>query len=262
MELISANLKKRLIHERNILKELVKRDLKLKYKDSVLGFAWTILNPLLMMIVLNVVFSEMFNRNIANFPVYVLIGRIFYSFFSDSTKAALTGITKSAGILKKIAVPTYLFPASRVCSMFVTFLLSFVALFGVMLVTGAPFGPHIILIIIPLIYIFLLSYGVGLFMATLTVFFRDMEHLYAVVLTLLTYVSAIFYPISLLPDVFEKWIFLNPLYVCILTARTILLEGTMAGWKWQVLGITYGLLSCLVGWLFYRRNKHRFIFMI
>ena len=151
-----------------LLKQLVKKNLTSKYKDSVLGILWSFFNPLLIMIVFTAIFSMLFGRNIDNYPVYFLSGRLLYDFFSSGSKGAMNSIKKNSGILKKIYVPKYMFAVSAVCYEFVNFLISFAILFGVMIVTGAEFHPTLILSLIPIGLLFMLVFGLGLILAVFT----------------------------------------------------------------------------------------------
>ena len=170
---------------RYLLYELIKKDIKLKYRSSVLGVLWTLLEPLLTMIVLTVVFSGLLGKGDDNFPVYILCGRLLYSFFSAGTKTALKSIRKNSSTIKKVYVPKYMYPLASTLSSYIIFLISLIVLVGVALyeqvkITGAIFGA-----IFPLIMIFFLTLGVGLILAVLDVFFRDLEYLWTVILMLI-----------------------------------------------------------------------------
>ncbi|MBQ2227163.1 MAG: ABC transporter permease, partial [Methanobrevibacter sp.] len=159
-----------------LLKELVKRDLTSKYKDSVLGILWSFLNPLLIMLVFTAIFSMLFGRQIENYPVYFLSGRVIYDFYSAATKGAMRSIKSNANLLKKIYVPKYMFSISTICYEFINFLISFVILFGVMLITGAQFHLTSILAIVPIFLLVLLIFGIGLILAVCNTYFTDIGH--------------------------------------------------------------------------------------
>lgn len=160
-----------------LLQLLVERDLKVKYRRSVLGYFWSILNPLLMMIILTIVFSTVFRFDIPNYPVYLLAGQLIYSFFAEATSMALGAVLDGAALIKKVYLPKYIFPLSRVLSSFTSILLSLCALFFVMIITGVEF--HLTLLLLPLamIYILIFSIGIGLIMSAGVVFFRDLKYL-------------------------------------------------------------------------------------
>ena len=182
-----------------LLKQLVKKNLTSKYKDSVLGILWSFFNPLLIMIVFTAIFSMLFGRNIDNYPVYFLSGRLLYDFFSAGSKGAMNSIKRNSGILKKIFVPKYMFAVSAVCYEFINFLISFVILFGVMIFTGAQFHPTLLLSIIPIIFLFILVFGLGLILSVCNTYFSDIGYLYNVFTLILMYASALFYPIEVVP---------------------------------------------------------------
>lgn len=202
-----------------LLKQLVKKNLTSKYKDSVLGILWSFFNPLLIMIVFTAIFSMLFGRNIDNYPVYFLSGRLLYDFFSAGSKGAMNSIKKNSGILKKIYVPKYMFAVSAVCYEFVNFLISFAILFGVMIVTGAQFHPTLILSLIPIALLFILVFGLGLILAVCNTYFSDIGYLYNVFTLILMYSSALFYPIEVVPVRVQILFTLNPVYTAISTFR-------------------------------------------
>ena len=155
-----------------LLFELVSRDLKTKYRRSVLGVLWTVLNPLGMMLVMTVVFSTVFRQNIENFPVYLMCGQLVFNFFNEASNMAMTSILGNASLIKKVYVPKYLFPLSRVCSSLVNMLTSFIALIIVIIVTRTPVTWTIITAVFPVLYVSMFAFGVGLVLATAVVTFR------------------------------------------------------------------------------------------
>lgn len=202
-----------------LLKQLVKKNLTSKYKDSVLGILWSFFNPLLIMIVFTAIFSMLFGRNIDNYPVYFLSGRLLYDFFSAGSKGAMTSIKRNSGILKKIYVPKYMFAVSAVCYEFINFIISFVILFGVMIFTGAQFHPTLLLSIIPIIFLFILVFGLGLILSVCNTYFSDIGYLYNVFTLILMYASALFYPIEVVPARVQILFTLNPVYAAISSFR-------------------------------------------
>ena len=212
---------------RFLLIQLVKRDIQVKYRSSVLGIFWSFLEPLLTMILMTVIFSFIFKRAIPNFPVYYLIGRIAFQLFSQGSMGAMKSIISNTNIIKSVYVPKYLYALSTVLSSFVTFLLSLIILVAVMIATHVPFTIYIIFASLPIILLLLLTLGIGLILATITVFFRDVEHLYGVLVTMLMYASAVFYPASIIPPNFQFILTINPIYAIISCIRTVILDGTL-----------------------------------
>lgn len=208
-----------------LLKELVKKDLTSKYKDSVLGILWSFLNPLLIMLVFTAIFSMLFGRSIENYPVYFLTGRVIFDFYNTATKGAMRSIKRNSNLLKKIYVPKYMFSVSTICYEFINFLISFVILFGVMFITGAAFHWTIILSIIPIVFLLCLIFGVGLILAVCNTYFTDVGHLYNVFTLVLMYSSALFYPMEIVPPTVQRIFTLNPVYSAISCFRDCISYG-------------------------------------
>ncbi len=246
----------------DLLIELVLRDIKVKYKRSVLGFAWSILNPLLMMIVMSVVFSTIFRSDIKNFPMYLITGQVIFSFFSEATNSAMMSIIGNGGLIKKVYIPKYIFPLSKVMFSFSNMIFSLVAVVIVAIATKLPITPVILLFPLPLIYVFLFSLGIGLLLASYAVFFRDLLHLYGIILLIWTYLTPIFYPITILPPNIRLLLKFNPLYVFISNFREIVLYGNVPSLFSNLLCIAYAILALIIGTLAFRRTKDKFIFYI
>lgn len=259
---------------RYLLGELAKKNIKLKYRRSYLGILWTMIEPLLTMIVLSVVFGELLGRNRQDpafvgvpFPVYVLTGRLLYSFFSSATNSAMKSIRSNSGMIKKVYVPKYMYPLSGIISNFVIFLISLVVLVAVMaffLFTGsykAHINGYMLLSLIPLLNLFMLAIGVGLILATLCVFFRDVEYLWSVCLMLIMYCSAIFYFASSLSTDKQFLIKLNPLFGIINNFRRTLfghpLDMTLLGYSMGV-----SVIALLVGGFMFYKKQDTFILNI
>lgn len=239
-----------------LLKELIVRDLKIKYRRSVLGYLWSILNPLMLMIVLTIVFSTMFRFDIPNYPVYLLTGQLIFNFFSEGTNMAMVSILGGASLIKKVYLPKYIFPLSRVLSCFTTMTFSLVALFIVMIATDASYHITIILLPVILFYILIFTIGVSLMLSVLVVYFRDVQYLYGVFLTALNYLTPIFYPVSVLPDWLKELMVLNPMYNFIEFFRKIMLYGTWPTFVDHLLCILYALLALVLGvWVFNKKQK-------
>ena len=244
--------------------ELIKKDIKLKYRSSILGLFWTLLEPLLTMIVLTLVFSELLGRGDRYYPVYILSGRLLYSFFSGGTKAALKSIRSHGAMIAKVYVPKYMYPAATIVSNYVIFLLSLIVLMGVGAVMKVKPTLHLFGAILPLTILLVLTLGVGLLLATLNVFFRDLEYLWTVALMLIMYTCAIFYKIDGIKH--HLWIFkYNPLYSVIVNFRNTVLYSVygqaMDMWHlWYSMGVSVLLLA--VGLVVFWRKQDRFILYV
>ena len=247
---------------RYLLIELVKRDIKIRYRRSVLGIFWSFLNPLLMMIVLTIIFQTFFAHNIANYPVYMLTGKIVFDFYGSGSTAAMRSIKGNAAIIKKVYVPKYMYSLSTVLSNFVTFALSLIVLFGVMIATNAIFSVYILFAILPIFLLFIFTTGVGLVLATVTVFFRDMEHLYSVFVTMLMYGSAIFYPIDIVPESYRFLFELNPVYAMMSLCRDSFLYGRMFDLNTLLYSAVVSVVMLVLGIVLFYKYQDKFILYI
>lgn len=245
-----------------LLKELVQRDLKVRYRHSVLGMLWTILNPLLMMVVLTVVFSNMFKTDIDNFSVYVLIGQIVFGCITEGTTQGMNSIVWNANLINKVYIPKYLFPLSRIVSSLVNFSFSFIAMIIVMLVTQSPFYITIFTIWIPVFYMLVFELGLSLLLCTINVFFRDIQHLYSVFTTVWMYLSVIFYSIDILPDWLQVVVVLNPAYKYISFIREIVMYGTFPSLATNISCVAAAIVSLVIGTLIFKKYQDRFILYI
>lgn len=247
---------------RPLLNELVARDIKIKYRRSVLGVLWTLLNPLCMMIVLSIVFSNIFRFGIENFPIYLLAGQVIFNFFSDSTTTSMSAIISNASLIKKIYVPKYLFVISRILSSIINLCASFCAMLIVMVVLRVELHYTVLLVWIPLIILIVFSLGVGLLLAALTVKFRDIMHLYSVFVTALMYLTPVIYSISLLPETIKKIVMLNPLTNILIMFRNIMMYNTMPSWTSILLGVIEATAMLLIGLRVFYKMQDEFILNI
>lgn len=246
-----------------LLYELVKKGIKLKYRRSYLGIFWTLLEPLLTMIVLSYVFGSLYGKSDHTFPVYVLTGRLLYSFFSSSTKAAMKSIQNNAKMIKKVYVPKYIYPLSGVIYNYIIFLISLIVLFGVAVVLKVKPTVYLFQSIIPLLLIFIMSLGVGLILATLNVFFRDLEYLWSVGLMLIMYSCAIFYEPARLMKTGHEWVFaVNPVYHVIANFREAVLYGQPLSMQYLIPSLIFSFGTLIIGIFVFYKNQDKFILHI
>ena len=225
---------------RFLLSELVKKGIKLKYRRSYLGMIWSMLEPLLTMIVLTIVFGTLYGNTDRTFPVYILTGRLLYSFFSQSTKAALKSIRQNSAMIKKVYVPKYLYPLSSVLFNYVIFLIS----------------------LIVLILILIMSYGCGMILATIGVFFRDMEYLWSVALMLVMYTCAIFYyPEKLLKSGWAWILKYNPLY-CVIDIFRCSVFGKAMNIHYFAYALIFSVVAMVIGLFCFKKKQDDFILYI
>ncbi len=245
-----------------LLFSLVQRDLKIKYRRSVLGIAWSVLNPLLMMVVITAVFTTVFKSNIEHFPIYYLTGYLFFSFVTESTNLAMNSVVNAASLIKKVYIPKYIFPISKCMFGFVNMLFAFSATIIVMLVLKVPFKLSFLAFPIPMLYLFVFAVGLSLFLAAANVFFRDVGHLYGVFTTAWMYLTPVFYPMEILPAGMMEIMRFNPLYHYILYFRAIVLDGHVPDVRTNLICIGFSLIMLLIGVLFFKRKQDKFILYI
>lgn len=244
---------------RYLLYELIKKDIKLKYRSSVLGVLWTLLEPLLTMIILTLVFSNLLGRGDENFPVYILCGRLLYNYFSNSTKTALKSVRKHGNMISKVYVPKYMYPLASVISNYVIFLISMIVLFGVMVYERVPITVYMLGALAPLVILFILAVGAGLLLSTMDVFFGDMEYLWSLALMIIMYASAIFYYADSLITSSNAWIFrFNPLYGLIANFRNAVFGRPLDPYYlWYSLG--FSVVTFVIGLGVFKHKQDQFI---
>ena len=226
-----------LFRYKDLLRELVVRDLKLKYRRSFLGYLWSILNPLLIMLVMVAVFSHMFRAGIQNFPVYLLSGQAVFDFIRNSTTMAMYSVLDNGALIKKIYVPKYIFTLSKITSTMVDFVFSLGALVLVMIVTRSAFTPYIF------------ACGMGFFLSAANVFFRDIQYIYGAFLVAWQYITPLFYPLDLLPQWLQTIVvWVNPAWYYVEHFRDLVLYGCfptmrvfVGGWIWAFIMLALGL---------------------
>lgn len=244
---------------RFLLRQLVERDFKTKYKRSALGVLWSFLNPLLTMSVQYIVFSTVFRNDIQNFPVYLLIGVVFFNFFSESCGMGLMSVVGNAPLLTKVYVPKYIFPASRVLSSFVNFMLALAPLLAVLLVTGQRLTKAFLLLPFSLACVLVFCMGMALLLSAMMVFFRDVQFLWNVISILWMYATPIFYPETIIPQAFMGVYKMNPLYHFIRFARLAILDGVSPEPRAYLFCILAAVIPLLLGLALFRRTQDRFV---
>ncbi len=242
-----------------LLETLVRRDLVVKYRRSLLGVVWSVLQPLLMMIVITVVFQRLFRFRVANFPVYYLTGVLLFNFNSEATTGAMTSVVSSAPLIRKVYIPKYIFPLEKCLFAFVNMLLSLVAVFIMLVVLGVQPTWSMLLFFVPLLYVFVFSIGIGLILASHNVFLRDITHLYSVFVTAWMYLTPIIYPIEILPPAVLAVVRLNPMYHYVAYFRSVMLYGTVPGWSENAVCIVFSLLFLGMGLLFFKKRQDQFV---
>ena len=257
----------------NLLKELTMKNVKLKYRNSWLGIFWSFLQPLLNMVVLSVVFGGIFGKKsdyIVCYPVFLFTGRLLFSFFTTSTKQAMTSFRRNQAIIKKVYVPKYMYPLSSIFSNFVTFAISLLCLIAVWIffrVTGISGGSglymtwHVFECIVPMALLLVFSTGVGLILSVICVYFRDVEYIWDVVSQLLFYMVPILYPLQ---NIKTPWIQIvikiNPLYSMIELFRQSVLYGQWLSWKLLTYAAVISFVTLFIGIWFFNKKSDDIIF--
>ena len=245
-----------------ILTSLVSKDFKLKYRRSALGVLWSVLNPLLMMIVLTAVFSTVFRFQIENFALYLILGQTLFGLMSDATSGAMSSIIDSASLIKKIRINKILFPLEKVAFALVNFVISLIAVVAVMIFFQVVPTLNLLLLPVLLLYVFVFSLGLGLLISALSVFFRDVMHLWSVVLTAWTYATPLFYPIEILPDFLAPLMQFNPMYHYVTYFREIALWGTTPSLTENLICIGCAVAALALGYAVFRAKEKKFILYV
>jgi ABC-type polysaccharide/polyol phosphate export permease len=238
---------------------LVKRDFVARYRKSVLGVLWSLLNPLLTMLVMSFVFSYLFRFQIENYPVYLLSGLIIFGFFNESTIQSLTSVISNESIIKKMYVPKYIFPVARTISSLTNLLFSCLAFTLIVIITRAPFKWTMLLLPIAVIYTFVFTLGISMLLSSMAVFFRDLTYLYGVFVTLLMYMTPIIYPVEIIPDRFRPLMGFNPIYHLVDYFRDLALRGTVPDLWTNLVCIGFALASLCCGVYVFISQQDKYI---
>lgn len=246
-----------------LLKQLIIRDVKLKYRRSYLGYLWSILNPLMLMMVLVVVFSNLFRFDIPNFPLYMISGQFLFNFMTEATNMAVGSITGNAALLKKTYVPKYIFTLSKVGSSLVNLVFSLGALVLVMIFTGAEFSWNLLFFPLIILQVLIFSLGISLFLAAATVFFRDIQYLWGVFTSMWMYLTPLFYPVNIIPEEY-RWAYmnLNPMYRYIEQFRDIVLHAKTPDFNSMLVGFIVALGFLILGAWYFNKKQDEFILYI
>ncbi len=251
-----------IVCHRELLRNLVIRDIKVRYKRSVLGFIWVMLNPTLTMLVLSVVFAELFRVTLKDYTPYVLSGLVLWLFFAQSTSVALKAFVGNSALITRVALPKAVFPLSVVLSALVNLLLSSIPLFGLLAVLGLPISRHVVLLPVAIFEVLVFASGVALTLSTLTVFFQDMTYIYDVLLLAWMYLTPIFYPVSIIPEKFKWLVRINPMihYLNAFRASIYMESPTLGEDLWY--GLVWAVIALVIGWALYHRYKDRIVYYL
>lgn len=242
--------------------ELVKRDFKQKYKRTVLGMAWSILSPLMTLLVMSIVFSRFFGSRMEHYTIYLFCGNLVFNYFRESTIGGMNALMTNADIFSKVNVPKYLFVITKNVSALINFGLTLAIFFLFVLIDRVPFHISFLALLYPILCLVLFNVGIGLVLSALFVFFRDIGYLYDVFTMLLMYMSAIFYTVDEFPVLMQRVFLLNPIYCYIKYFRVVVLEGNIPSLGFHLLCAFYALAAVAVGAIIYKKNNHKFLYYV
>jgi ABC-2 type transport system permease protein len=247
---------------RDLIAQLVARDVKMRYKRSVLGVAWTMLNPLLTMLVMTFVFSHLFRFEIDNFPVYLLSAVICWNFFAQSTTSAMYQLVSGGSLLRRIYLPRATFALSAVGTGLVNLALAVVPLIAIMLITGTKFGPGTLWLFAAVIPLVAFALGIALLISSLSVSFPDVIEMYQVVLTMWSFLTPTFYPVSIIPPEYQWLIALNPMYYLMEFFRSATYRSTLASSEVISAAVAIAAITLLVGWMTFTARADRIAYRV
>lgn len=245
-----------------LLEELIKRDFKKKYKRTVLGMGWSIFSPLLQLLVMRIVFTQFFGRNMEHYTTYLFCGNLIFSYFSESTSQGMTSLMGNAGIFTKVNVPKYLFLFSKNVQALINFGLVLVVFFIFCFIDDITFTWKFILLLIPIISLLLFNIGVGLILSALFVFFRDVQYLWSIFTQLLMYLSAIFYSIDSYSPMMQNLFLLNPVYLHIRYFRKIVIDSTIPSVWFHLLLLADVVIVLGIGCWMYKKYNTKFLYYV
>lgn len=245
-----------------LFEELVKRDFKKKYKRTILGMAWSMLSPLMMLLVMRLVFTQFFGRGTEHYTTYLFCGNLVFSYFNDATNQGMTSLVSNGAIFSKVNVPKYLFLLSKNMQTLINFGLTLVVFFAFCLLDHITFTWKFIFLLFPVSCLLLFNIGVGMVLSALFVFFQDVQYLWGIFTQVLMYMSAIFYTI----DHYAPWqknLFLcNPVYLFIRYFRKIVIEATIPSVWFHLLMMVDVAIVLLFGSFMYKKYNHQFLYYL
>lgn len=245
-----------------LFEELVKRDFKQKYKRTVLGMAWSILSPLLQLLVMRIVFTQFFGRGMDHYTTYLFCGNLVFSYYRESTNGGMNSLMSNARIFSKVNVPKYMFLLSKNVSSLINFGLTLCVFFLFALIDGITFHLNFIMLLYPIVCLVVFNIGIGLILSALFVFFRDISYLYDVFTMLLMYMSAIFYTVDGYSPLMQKLFLCNPVYCYIKYFRIVVLDGHLPSLGFHALCAFYAVLVIAIGGFIYKKNNHKFLYYV
>lgn len=260
--LTAATRFRRLKEYRFLFMELIKRDFTLKYKRTVLGMLWSVLSPLFNLLIMWLVFNNLLGQGMAHYSIYLFIGQLIFSYFSDATMQGMTSLLDNAGIFTKVNVPKYMFLLSKNVSSLINFGLTMILLGFFVGIEGITFHWRLVTLVFPIACIIVFNVGIGLILSALFVFFRDIQYLWGIFTQLLMWMSATFYSITTFPYKVQCLFLVNPLYLFNRYFRKIIIEGAMPSLWFHLLMIFYAMTALAAGCFMYKKYNHEFLYYV
>ncbi|MDO5139063.1 MAG: ABC transporter permease [Oscillospiraceae bacterium] len=245
-----------------LFEELVIRDFKQKYKRTALGMLWSILNPLLTLLVMRLVFTNFFGRNTLYYTTYLFAGNLMFSYYKEQTSGGMNSLMMNAHIFTKINIPKYMFLLSKSISAIINFVLTLIVFFFFVAIDGVPFHWTMFAIIYPILTLTMFNVGVGMVLSALYVFFRDIAYIYDIFTLLLMYMSAIFYKVDDFPIWIQRVFLINPVYCNIKYVRVAVIDGNLPSPAFHLLLLLYGALALGLGAWVYKKYNHQFLYYV
>ena len=250
----------KLKQNRFLFSELVKRDFTKKYKRTILGMAWSILAPLMNLLIMWLVFNKLFGNNVDHYVIYLFSGQLVFSYFTDATNLGMGSLVGNSGIFTKVNVPKYLFLFSQNVSSLINFGLTLLIFFTFVAIDGITFTWKFLLLVYPIGCLIVFNVGMGLILSALFVFFRDMQYLWGILTQLIMWLSAIFYTIDNYGQTARYLFLLNPLYLYIRYFRKIVIDSVIPTPQFHLLAAAYALIAFGIGAWMYKKYNHQFLY--
>jgi len=245
-----------------LFSELVKRDFTKKYKRTILGMAWSIISPLINLLIMWLVFNNLFGNNVDHYVIYLFAGQLVFSYFTDATNLGMNSLVGNAGIFTKVNVPKYLFLFSQNVSSLINFGLTLLIFFAFVAFDGILFTCKFFLLLYPIVCMVVFNVGIGLILSALFVFFRDMQYLWGILTQLIMWMSAIFYTIDGYSYTVQCLFLANPIYLYIRYFRKIVIDGTIPTVQFHLLAAAYALIAMGIGAFMYKKYNHEFLYYV
>lgn len=255
-------LAERIKRDQFLFEELTARDFKQKYKRTILGMGWSLLYPLMTLFIQRLVFSRFFGNSTPHYTIYLFAGNVVWSYFREATVGGMNALVTNAHIFSKVNVPKYIFVFTKNVSAFINFCLTLVIFFIFVAIDGIPFSVSFFSLIIPIACLIVFNVGLGMILSALYMFFRDMTYLYDVFLTLLMYLSAIFYNVANFSEKVQRIFLLNPVFCFIKFFRVAVIDGIVPSIQFIGLCIGYSLIAILTGSYIYKKYNHEFLYYV